>query len=253
MQFKNFPKLVKFDNEWELEKIISTWNLSVSSLLALWLDMIKKWVSKNLLELLDRKVYSTFCKWDHFDMFDASSVEMYYELWKDKSKWYLDTNEFLKQKFSYCDINIIIDILAITSRNVDVSTNVVLFNLAYKYYFYDKNFSRLTKYIISQLERIKRWEEVSWPKIWNYSRAMKLNPDAIVVDTHILRAFWVNRKYNNTLNGSPTPLDYLHIRYYIQKICMESWFIPSEFTVSVWWWYRIKKWLSLNDYPDYIK
>lgn len=250
MEFINFPKVLQYNSESDLEDILYHTKLSVSSLFALWLKMCNDNVSNDLFQILDQKLENTPCKWDHFTLFDDSKILNYMDYWVDYIDWYNEANAFFANMFPDDNTDQILDLLAATSRNVDIQTNIYLFNLAYEYLIFDKWSSKLTPYIYSQIQRIQDWLEISWPKVCNYARALKWDENAITVDIHVMRAFGINRKYNSSLTGSPTPLDYLHIRYYIRRNCAQYNLTPRQFTVMLWWGYRVVHNLPLKDYKD---
>lgn len=250
MEFINFPKTLQYNNESDLEDILTNTKISISSLFALWLKMCNDNVSDDLFQILDSKLENTPCRGDHFTLFNDALILDYLDYWVDYIDWYDEAKAFFTNTFPDDNTNIIIDLIAATSRNVDIQTNVFLFDLAYEFIFYDKRSSKLSPYIYWQIQRIKDWQEISWPKVCNYARAMKWDENAITVDIHVMRAFGVNRKYNKSLTGSPTPLDYLHIRYYIRRNAPLYNLTPSQFTVMLWWGYRVVHNLPLKDYKD---
>ena len=69
--------------------------------------------------------------------------------------WYDEANQFFAKMFPDDNTDQILDLLAATSRNVDIQTNIYLFHLAYKYLIFNKWSSKITPYIYSQIDRIQ--------------------------------------------------------------------------------------------------
>lgn len=125
---------------------------------------------------------------------NVSNIEKIIEVGKKDMFWYSDCQQILEQIFGIDELYLVTRLLAATSINTSLKSNITLFRRAYYEIKNNKPFSNYFPNIKLQLERIKNCESLSGRKINNFANAMNGDTQAVVVDIWLLRAFDKDRQ-----------------------------------------------------------
>jgi len=164
-----------------------------------------------------------------------------YKYWNAGYKdryWYQECEQQLVSIFGQDQLKTVCNILAATSINTSLKSNITLFKRAYYEFLNDKEFSNYLPNIRLQLERLRKGKELSGRKIRNFAAAMAGNEEAAAVDIWMLRAFKMNRRYvrKNGLEreGGATKRQYDLIENYCKEFA-ETWGLkPREVHAMIW-------------------
>jgi hypothetical protein len=109
---------------------------------------------------------------------------------KDKLWYENQTAEFIKI-FGYIRLPLVSKIFAATSINSSLKSNIRLFRKAYHEMTNNLPLSNYLPVMKLQLERIQKGEDINGRKIKSFAAALSGDPNAVVVDIWLLRAFEV--------------------------------------------------------------
>lgn len=157
----------------------------------------------------------------------------------DQRFWYRETENTLVDLFGRDRLPLVTRLLAATSINSSLKSNVALF---FKAMYQIQNNLPTEGYlpVIQQsIERVRRGEELSGRKINAFSRAMSGDPSAVVVDIWLLRAFDRDRKYfrkgvQGYRSGGASKRDYDFIEDWCIRIAEDLGWEPREVSSSIW-------------------
>lgn len=200
------------------------------------------WIGeKQITEKLQHSAYPVENK-DDFSLLDTSDIAIYLKKWEADKTWYADNYEHLKrEKAPEDDLELLIEFLAATSIRTHLKGNV---KKAFKEYTIYKKW--LEKWDLEtpvkwdtrfhavkvQLDHIKNRKKLGWRKIQNFAQAMKGDPDAVVVD------MWIMRAYKLGSDRSPTRKQYDQVENHIKMIAKEIGWQPREVCSAIWGWIR---------------
>jgi hypothetical protein len=119
---------------------------------------------------------------------------------KDKLWYENQTAEFIKI-FGYIRLPLVSKIFAATSINSSLKSNIRLFRKAYHEITNNLPLSNYLPVMKLQLERIQRGEDINGRKIKSFAAALSGDPNAVVVDIWLLRAFDEDKKFRRNLSG----------------------------------------------------
>ena len=107
--------------------------------------------------------------------------------------WYSEAHKALVQVFG-TDADLMADFIASTSPGLDPSQNLLLALKAYQQYKSGQDFSGVGGHYgdhvaIPNLQRAALGQPLSGLKVWNFSQALKGNPNAVVIDMWMVRIF----------------------------------------------------------------
>lgn len=125
----------------------------------------------------------------------------YIELGWHDLHWYIDTKALFVELYGLNELPLVANLFAATSINSSLESNIRLFRKAYYELKNGLPFSSYLPVMKLQLERIRAGEEISGPKIQNFARAMQGDPDAVVVDIWLLRAFNLDKQFVRSHSG----------------------------------------------------
>lgn len=180
----------------------------------------------------------------------------YYNSAPKEKDWYLETRETLIQLFGKKELWFVCQLLASTSINSTLRSNISLFIKAYDQIKNNKPFTGYVPVMLMQLERLKKGEPISGRKINNFARAMYGDPDAVVVDLWIMRAFGIDtrRKLSTGRYGNWTPSkkQYDAIENWIKEKAKDLKVAPRELCSMIWSGIRTAK-TSKNNTTRYCE
>ncbi len=166
--------------------------------------------------------------------------------------WYRDTNRELTTLLHMVPAKVMFNLMAGTSMNAALESNVNLFFKALGQYYgkskaevYNsagnrKINTRFTGFLPAAIYQLNHFEEndrLIGRKISNFCQAMVDNKDAIVVDIWIMRVFATDRKYKwkgDVKSRSPEERLYDAIEIYIQHAARLIGLEPREFCSMLW-------------------
>lgn len=164
-------------------------------------------------------------------------IPEYISLGKADLKWYAECRVTLEEIFPGEDLWLICRLLAATSIHTSLKANIKLFRKALYLYHNDLPFNGFVPVMTKQLVSLKAGGDLSGRKIRNFAAAMYGNPNAVVVDTWILRAFAVNRKRTfrgRIIDASASKKQYDAIEKWIVKRAFKLGMQPRELCSMIW-------------------
>ncbi len=172
-------------------------------------------------------------------MLNTSIIPYLIELGKEHKDWYKQTREFIYTEFPYDDFNIIIDMLAATSQRSSISSNVTQFFKAYYQFKNGLPFEGFLTTVKNNLTNAISRQPLNGRKIHSFSRAMKGDLNAVVVDIWICRALDVDRKYirtgySNPISGGASDLIYTQCENFFRREAVRYNLYPAEMSAMVW-------------------
>lgn len=170
---------------------------------------------------------------------DTSEIPKYLWVGRKDKDWYQECEDVLVDIFGRSQLEIVTKIFAATSINTSLKGNVTLFKRAYAEYLDNRPISNYLPNIQKQLQRIREGQDLSGRKISSFAKSMSGDPDAVVVDIWILRAFKMNRRYyrsssKSVREGGATDKDYTIIENYIRKEAKQMGLQPREMCAMIW-------------------
>lgn len=170
-------------------------------------------------------------------------LEEYLFLGRDSKDWYAETFALFNQYYGR-HATLFAYVIAATSINTSLKANVQLARKAYYELSNGLEFSAYLPNIKTQLERIRAGQGFTGRKITNYVEAITGNPNAVVVDVWILRAFGlaetkdVLTRKNYTPSPSSSQYDLVEktIKLWAREIGIE----PRQLQASIWAGVRFK-------------
>lgn len=120
--------------------------------------------------------------------------------WKDRH-WYRDCQEFFSHRFGEDRVRDIAKLFAATSINTSLRSNITLFRKALYEIEHDLPIGNYLPNIKLQLAQIRAGKDLTGRKINSFARAMSGDPDAVVVDIWLQRAFDMERQYFRQTKG----------------------------------------------------
>lgn len=180
----------------------------------------------------------------------TKQLEEYLFLGHDSKDWYAETFALFNQQYGRY-ATLFTYIIAATSINSTLKSNV---RLARKAFYQISNGLEIRGYlpnIKTQLERIQRGQPLSGRKITNYVEAITGNPNAVVVDVWILRAFGLAETKDvptrKNYTPSPTSSQYDLVEKAIKLWAREVGIEPRQLQAALWAGVRFK---ATGDWVD---
>lgn len=155
---------------------------------------------------------------------------------RDKD-WYIRCQETIVDIFGEENLWLVSRLLAATSMNSTLKSNISLFIKAWNAIKYDEEFKGFMPVMLSSLNRVRNGEELLGRKTRNFAQAMSGDPDAIVVDMWIMRAFEMNknRKFKGReIDASPTKSEYDEIEKWIKRKAKQKKLEPRQLCSMIW-------------------
>ena len=170
-------------------------------------------------------------------MFDELQISKYILYGAGEDNWYEETRKTIVDIFGEEQCWFICQLLAATSINSTLKSNIALFSKALYQWRTGQKFTGYVPVMLMQLERLKKGEPMQGRKINNFARAMYGNPNAVVVDTWIMRAFLPERarkRKDKVVIYTPTKKDYDNIEDWIIKKAYSMDMQPRELCSTIW-------------------
>lgn len=174
--------------------------------------------------------------------FDASRIAEYVWIGMKDMNWYQECEQTFREIFGNDRIVLVAKLFAATSINTSLKSNITLFRKALYEIEHELPIGNYLPNIKAQIQRIKEGKDLSGRKIKSFARAMSGDPDAVVVDIWLLRAFNQDRKYFRT--GGPhdgsfrsagaTDKQYTQIEQWIRKEARQRNIEPRQLSAMIW-------------------
>jgi hypothetical protein len=118
-------------------------------------------------------------------------------VWKGRhdARWYHQAEELFVDLFGRDRLQLVTRLFAATSINTSLKANITLFRRALYEIENGLPSEHYLPNIRKQIEQVRAGNELTGRKINSFARAMAGDPDAVVVDVWLLRAFGEDRKY----------------------------------------------------------
>lgn len=126
---------------------------------------------------------------------NTSKIARYVWIGRKDINWYRDCEEVFVKLFGADRLQLVTRLFAATSINTSLKSNITLFRRAYHEIENGLPIGNYMPNIRQQIEQIRAGKELTGRKINSFARAMAGDPDAVVVDIWLLRAFDMDRKY----------------------------------------------------------
>lgn len=126
---------------------------------------------------------------------DSSKIHRYVWIGRKDLNWYADCQHVFEDLFGPDRLELVCKLFAATSINTSLKSNITLFRRAL--YEIENNLpvGNYLPNIQTQLQHCRAGRPLSGRKISSFARAMAGDPDAVVVDIWLLRAFDEDRRY----------------------------------------------------------
>lgn len=179
---------------------------------------------------------------------DTKYLLQKFEEGKAGMEWYDKTFDELKTAFGD-DAELVAKLLSATSVNATVSSNVTLALKAYRYMKEGRNFLTLKPgegflpAVVGNLDRIAKGEPIAGRKLDNFAKAIIGDPDAVVVDRWMLRAFGYGgtaAKEGQIGRGTfgdvsaASAREYDLIEHAVKELAQEKGVTPRQMQAAIW-------------------
>lgn len=170
---------------------------------------------------------------------DVSKIHRYVFIGRNDLHWYRDCTAVFIKLFGEERLELICKLFAATSINTSLKGNITLFRRAL--YEYDNNLpiGRYLPNIQLQLQQVRDGKDLTGRKISSFAKAMAGDPDAVVVDIWLLRAFGENNRYfrkrsQRDQEGGATPKQYTRIEGWIRQEAFCMGIEPRQLSSMIW-------------------
>lgn len=119
---------------------------------------------------------------------------------KDKF-WYAECQSLFEELYGPEKLSFVCSLFAATSINSSLKSNIRLFRKAMHEIENNLPFSNYLPVMKLQLKRIRSGESIRGRKISSFAKAMSGDPNAVVVDIWLLRAFEMDNRYVRSFGG----------------------------------------------------
>lgn len=126
---------------------------------------------------------------------DTAKIARYVWLGRHDIRWYHQAEDLFVDLFGRERLQLVTRLFAATSINTSLKANITLFRRALYEIENDLPIGDYLPNIRQQLAQVRAGNELTGRKINSFARAMAGDPDAVVVDIWLLRAFDMDRKY----------------------------------------------------------
>lgn len=164
---------------------------------------------------------------------DTSKINHYVTLGARDHHWYAETEELIVWLYGAAQLVFVARLLAATSINTSLKSNVGLFRKAK--FEIDNNlpFSNYLPVMLLNLNYVRTGVPFSGRKIDSFARAITGDAQAVVVDTWILRAFAMGRAYRGR-TMSASNYEYTLIEDYIRTRAYAKDIEPRQLCSMIW-------------------
>ncbi|MFB1500805.1 JAB domain-containing protein [Thiocapsa sp. N5-Cardenillas] len=168
---------------------------------------------------------------------------------EDWRMWYEENYEVLQEIFGP-DTDLFADLLAITSLNQTVESNVTYALAAFEQWMRGEKFRVGTRQMSRKLEHYRKTGEIVGPKIEPYSRAMKGDVDAKAIDRHVIRIFFATKEKPNP---AVTPQRRARANEMIDQIASILRWTPRQVQAALWAAWQISTGKTPQSYAESIR
>lgn len=188
---------------------------------------------------------------------NTKKLMAHFESGKAEMGWYDEVKGELSELFGK-DADLMADLLAATSSNATVKSNVALALKAYEYHKTGVSFDNLPKgkgflpAVVMNIKRVIAGEPIAGRKIDNFAKALKGDPDAVVVDRWMMRAFG----FTAEKDVAPTAHEYDVIEHAVKDLAKKQGVTPRQMQASIWFSIKNKTETAagrVNEAPPYGK
>lgn len=176
---------------------------------------------------------------------DTSKIARYVWLGRKDVLWYTVAQTLFTDLFGADRIGLVTKLFAATSINTSLKSNITLFRKALYEIEKGKPIGKYLPNIQTQLTRIRAGEELSGRKINAFAAAMAGDPDAVVVDIWLLRAFDMDKKYyrapkagskqrGQVRSSGATDKQYTEIETYVRQEAADMGLEPRQLAAMIW-------------------
>lgn len=172
---------------------------------------------------------------------DFSNLVKYVWLGRQDQYWYQDCEKVFRELFGDDKLLLVTQLFAATSINTSLKANITLFRRAYHEMSNGLPFGNYLPNITLQLNRLRSGASLSGRKINSFANAMAGDPNAVVVDIWLMRAFGIDIKYSRNRgggvqlrNGSPTDKQYTLVESYVREAATGMGVQPRELSAMIW-------------------
>jgi hypothetical protein len=159
-------------------------------------------------------------------MTSAKKLTAMFEAGKGEMKWYDDTHKELQELFGK-DAEMMAGFLTATSINSTVKSNTSLALKAYRQWKTGEDFNGFLPAVIMELNRVKSGQPLAGRKLDNFRKAIIGDPDAVVVDRWMMRAFGIPK-------DAATPAQYDMIEQAVKELAMKQGVTPRQMQAAIW-------------------
>lgn len=172
----------------------------------------------------------------------TENISRYVWLGKKDKAWYSDCRQTLVDLFGEQELTLVTNLLAATSINTSLKSNITLFRRAYYEIKNNLPTSNYLPNIQNQINQLREGKELTGRKINSFAKAMRGNVDAVVVDIWLLRAFEMDRKYKRNSgphegtfrSGGATDKQYTMIENWVRQEAIYRGVLPYELSSMIW-------------------
>jgi hypothetical protein len=131
----------------------------------------------------------------------VDKIEHYLTVGAKDKNWYAECQAIFELHFGRAALPLVANLFAATSINSSLASNIRLFRKAYHELTNGLPFSNYLPVMRLQLDRIRAGQPIQGRKIGSFAKAMQGDPNAVVVDIWLLRAFDMDKKFKRSLSG----------------------------------------------------
>lgn len=175
---------------------------------------------------------------------NTDKIARYVWIGRHDLHWYSDCEKLFAELFGPDNVRLVAQLFAATSINTSLKSNITLFRRALHEIKTGAPVGKYLPNIITQIERIRRGDELSGRKINSFANAMSGDRNAVVVDIWLLRAFGMSKQYfrkgSQTFRESgASKRQYDLIEQYVRDEAKAMRIEPRQLSAMLWSGVRI--------------
>lgn len=173
---------------------------------------------------------------------DTSKIHRYVWRGRQDVNWYQECEQLIEERYGIPDKRLVAQLLAATSINSSMKSNVTLFKKCYAAIKNGKAIPKMLPNIMAQIEFLLTAGEISGRKINSFADAMSGNTQAVVVDIWLLRAFHMDRQYKRHTgphagrerSGGANDKQYSLIEGWVREEAFYMGLEPRQLSAMIW-------------------
>lgn len=181
---------------------------------------------------------------------NTKHIDRYVQIGKHDKNWYHECQVVFEELFGADELELVAKLFAATSMNTSLKSNITLFRKAYYEIKNDMPIGNYLPGIKAQIGYIRAGESLRGLKINSFQRAMSGDPNAVVVDLWISRAFGIHRTYFRQTKGKPQGIgrdrtggisngEYRKVEKWIRNRAKKVGLEPRQLCAMIWSGVRI--------------